>query len=39
MTEPVSVTADEINSWADDFKGPVALCFKQNSCLSKASAA
>lgn len=29
MTEPVSVTADEIDSWADDLKGPVALCFKQ----------
>ena len=29
MTEPVHVTADAIHSWADDPKGPVALCSKQ----------
>jgi CRISPR-associated protein Csb1 len=29
MTEPVPATADAINSWADDLKGPVALCCRQ----------
>jgi len=29
MTEPVALTADAIDSWADDPKGPVALCVKQ----------
>jgi CRISPR-associated protein Csb1 len=29
MTEPVTATIDAIHSWADDPKGPVALCCKQ----------
>jgi len=29
MTEPIAVTADLINSWADDAKGPVAICLRQ----------
>ncbi|HLK79941.1 MAG TPA: type I-U CRISPR-associated RAMP protein Csb1/Cas7u [Xanthobacteraceae bacterium] len=29
MTETISVTADTINSWADDQEGPVALTCKQ----------
>jgi CRISPR-associated protein Csb1 len=29
MTEATTVTADLINSWADDPKGPVALTFRQ----------
>jgi CRISPR-associated protein Csb1 len=29
MTDAIAVTADLINSWADDPKGPVALCLKQ----------
>lgn len=29
MTEPVRVTAEAINTWADDLKGPVALCLRQ----------
>ncbi|MGB7598966.1 MAG: type I-U CRISPR-associated RAMP protein Csb1/Cas7u [Candidatus Sulfotelmatobacter sp.] len=29
MTEAIAVTADLIVSWADDPKGPVALCMKQ----------
>lgn len=29
MTESVTVTVDAIHSWADDPKGPVALCCKQ----------
>jgi CRISPR-associated protein Csb1 len=29
MTEVVTLTADAINSWADDLKGPVALCVRQ----------
>lgn len=29
MTEAMTVTVDLINSWADDLKGPVALCLKQ----------
>lgn len=30
MTEPMKLTHDIINSWADDKSGPVALHFKQN---------
>jgi CRISPR-associated protein Csb1 len=29
MTEAIAVTAELIDSWADDPKGPVALCLKQ----------
>lgn len=29
MTEAIAVTADLVDSWADDPKGPVALCLKQ----------
>src|SRR5579872_4823587 len=29
MTETVQVTAETINTWADDLKGPVALCLRQ----------
>jgi CRISPR-associated protein Csb1 len=29
MTEAVTITSDMIDSWADDPKGPVALCLRQ----------
>src|SRR5271166_4489554 len=29
MTEPLKPTHNEINKWADDPQGPVALCLKQ----------
>ncbi|MBV9590547.1 MAG: type I-U CRISPR-associated protein Cas7 [Hyphomicrobiales bacterium] len=29
MTDPITLTVDAIHSWADDPKGPVALCCKQ----------
>ena len=29
MTEPLKLTDDEINRWADDPRGPVALHLKQ----------
>jgi CRISPR-associated protein Csb1 len=29
MTDPRKLTPDEINKWADDYQGPVALCLTQ----------
>ena len=29
MTTPIRVTSEIINSWADDARGPVALCLRQ----------